>query len=259
MERPQLGLRMPKGYSFLQPSDGTKAEDGPGIVSVAGFEGDGYPELSCRVRKCDTGRRDADDLAVDAVDQDFSAKDVGIGAEVLLPIAVAQDNDAILTSFFFCRRKRTAQGGPDTKRVEKVGADGAAKCAVRYAAIGDVVLGVEGVAGDGGEGSGAALIFANPAFRKAEVVGLRVDLRQAAGVGKRQRLKQDGVEHTEDGGIGADTESESEDSDGGEAGATTELAQSVVQILQESLHRLFPISSSVFVGLSRMQDAIQIG
>ena len=87
MERPQLGLRMPKRYAVLQSSDRAKAEDGPGVVSVAGFEGDGYPELRRCIRKGDTGGRDADDLAIDAVDQDFFAEDVGIAAEVLLPIA----------------------------------------------------------------------------------------------------------------------------------------------------------------------------
>jgi hypothetical protein len=47
----------------------------------------------------------------------------------------------------------------------------------------DVVLGIEGVSGDGSEGGGTALVLANPALGEAEVVGLRVDLRQALGMG----------------------------------------------------------------------------
>ena len=101
MKGAQLGLRERGLHAVLQPSDGAESEDGPWIVDVARLEGDGHPELRCRVRKGDTSGGDADDLAIDAVDQDLLAEHAGIAAEVLLPITVTQDDDVILTGLFF--------------------------------------------------------------------------------------------------------------------------------------------------------------
>src|ERR1700682_356950 len=51
-----------------------------------------------------------------------------------------------------------------------------------------------------------------------------------------ERMEQYGVDPTEHGGAGADSESEREDGEGGEAVALAEDAESVGQILEEGAH-----------------------
>ncbi len=94
----------------------------------------------------DLGRSHADDFAIDAVQHHGAAHDIGITAKLLLPEAVAQNNDAVLAGGLFGGRKETPQGGPYPEGLKQVGADGAAEAAARGAAAGDVVFGVERIA-----------------------------------------------------------------------------------------------------------------
>jgi hypothetical protein len=48
-----------------------------------------------------------------------------------------------------------------------------------------------------------------------------------AGIFDREKAEEDLVEESEDGGVGADAEGQSEDGDGGEAGSTAEGAERV--------------------------------
>jgi hypothetical protein len=89
VEGAQLSLRERRCYVFLQAPDGAKAEDSPGIDVVAGLECNGNPELSRRIWKRNPGGRNANDLAINTVDEDFFAEHSGIAAEVLLPVAMA--------------------------------------------------------------------------------------------------------------------------------------------------------------------------
>jgi hypothetical protein len=71
--------------SVLQAPNGTEAENGPGIISVTGFERGENPKLSRRVPEGDTGGGNTNDFASDAVQKDLLAERVGIAAEGLLP------------------------------------------------------------------------------------------------------------------------------------------------------------------------------
>ncbi len=56
---------------------------------------------------------------------------------------------------------------------------------------------------------------------------------EAAGLGEGEGAEHDGIDHTEDGGIGADAEGEGERGDECEARAFAEAARGVAQILQQ--------------------------
>ena len=59
------------------------------------------------------------------------------------------------------------------------------------------------------------------------------ELDQSIGIAEGQGLQQDGVDHAEDSGIGANTEGHDEDGNQGEAGALKQPSECVSQILQE--------------------------
>ena len=56
------------------------------------------------------------------------------------------------------------------------------------------------------------------------------DLYQLIWFRVRQGLQQQGVDEAEDGGVGADAESEGEDGDSGEAGRLEKLAEGVAEV-----------------------------
>ena len=61
------------------------------------------------------------------------------------------------------------------------------------------------------------------------------ELDQFLRVSHREHAQDDGVDEGEDGGVGADTESQSEDGDGGEHGRVAKSAQGVTNVLEEGL------------------------
>ncbi len=69
-----------------------------------------------------------------------------------------------------------------------------------------------------------ALVFANPALGIVVVVGAGGELHQAVLVREGKRLKQDGVDDAEDGGIGADAEGQGKNGHRREAAAVVQLA-----------------------------------
>src|ERR1700730_18599939 len=65
----------------------------------------------------------------------------------------------------------------------------------------------------------------------------RFEGNQGLGIlGAGERVQQYGVDPTEHGGAGADSESEREDGEGGEAEALAEDAESVGEVLEEGAH-----------------------
>jgi hypothetical protein len=59
------------------------------------------------------------------------------------------------------------------------------------------------------------------------------ELEQSIGIAEGQGLQQDGVDHTEDGGIRTNTERHDEYGNQGEGGALKQPPECVSQILQE--------------------------
>jgi len=82
-------LRLAGAIAIAQAANGLVCEVRPGVIHVAGFEGNGNPELGIEVGEVGLGRGNADDLAADAVEKDGVADDVGIGAKLLMPESVA--------------------------------------------------------------------------------------------------------------------------------------------------------------------------
>ena len=70
---------------------------------------------------------------------------------------------------------------------------------------------------------------------RAIIVLLKKD-HQLILLGEGQRPKEHAVNDAEDGGVGADAESESEDGDDGEAGAFDEEAEGEADVLEQSEH-----------------------
>jgi hypothetical protein len=77
-----------------------------------------------------------------------------------------------------------------------------------------------------------------PRHRRATPLGLVVDTDQLLRIGIGQRLQQDGIDDTEDGGIGADSQGEREQRHGGERGALDQPPKSVANILAEVVHSI---------------------
>jgi hypothetical protein len=66
----------------------------------------------------------------------------------------------------------------------------------------------------------------------------RQEGEEAIGLGKRQGLQEDGIEHAEDGGIGPDPEREREHCHGGKARAPRESADGVADVVGQRGHGL---------------------
>ena len=58
----------------------------------------------------------------------------------------------------------------------------------------------------------------------------------ARGIAEREVAQEHGVDHAEDGGIGADAEGQRQDRDGGEAGRLAEQAEPVAEVLRPGRH-----------------------
>src|ERR1043165_5941759 len=61
---------------------------------------------------------------------------------------------------------------------------------------------------------------------------------QLAGIGKRQRPQEHGVDDAEDGGVGADAERERDRRDDAQAGRLHQHAQAKLYVLNDGFHRL---------------------
>jgi hypothetical protein len=80
------------------------------------------------------------------------------------------------------------------------------------------------------------LVTADPPFRKSVWIVVDVEKGEAVLVRVRHGLEQDGVNDAEDGGVGADSEGEGENGDGGETAAAIQLTQCVTNILAKLAH-----------------------
>ena len=87
--------------------------------------------------------------------------------------------------------------------------------------------------------------------------GFRIGVEQGhqpVWLGKRQRTQKDGINHREDGQIGAETEPEREHGHGGEAGVLQELAKGEFDFVHRGVSRSQFRSGVRFAGWESVED-----
>ena len=184
------------------------------------------------------GRADADDGVEFAIHVDFAADDVRIGAEMVAPELVGEDDDVIFSGDGFVGGEVAAEEGLFFDNfVEIAGRHEGALDALGAFAGGDIEISVAGGAHGLEDG-----IFALPL---EEIAGggdvaftgdFRPDDHELAGMRVGERGEQRGVDDAEDGGIGADAESQGEHGDRGEAGIFAEEAEAKAKVAQQVGH-----------------------
>jgi len=170
---------------------------------------------------------DADDGDVATVEADGAADDVGIASEALLPITVAEDDDvAGAWLIAFAGEDGATEEGLDAEHCEEVAGDFGDDGAVG-ATVGTDADQIEDEGGHVGE-DGSLLVVEEVEIGGLVGLGrggaLHTDGDETVGVFDGERAEEEDVGEAEDGGVGADAESEGEDGDEGEAGALAEHA-----------------------------------
>ncbi len=236
MQRPQLSLRPARCHAVAQPSDCLEPEDRPRIDDIARLERDGNPELRFGVGKMNLRRSHPDDFAIHPVQHHGAADNAWVGAELLLPEAIAENDDPVLPGCLLCGREEAPHRRAHRQGLKQVGADRAAEGPARRPAAGHVVLGVQRIARDAGEAMRTALVLPDPALGIIVVISPGRQLHQPVLVRKRQRLKQDGIDDAEDRRIGPDAQRQGQNRHHRKAAAPVQLAQRVTNILHEPMH-----------------------
>ena len=186
------------------------------------------------------GGHDADDGPGAAIELHGASDDGGVGAEAPLPQTVAEDDDGVaLRHFVLFRAEGSAEGRAHSQQVEvglgdelRGDALGLIDAGERHGAGIECGHGFEGAALGApieviGIGCAAALDFG--------ALHVAPEFHQARRFGIGQRAQNDGIDHAEDGGVGADAEGQRERGDDGEAGTLAQGARGVAQILAAAL------------------------
>src|SRR5262249_45718108 len=177
--------------------------------------------------------------------KDF-ADNVGITAKSPLPETVAEHDEtgAIWATFF--GGELAAENGIDAEERKEVWRDEANGDLLRLLVAFGVAEINGGAAAAGSRGKigklGGSLLVVAEIRRGDSGEGLAAgavvipDGNETLGILIGKRLHEDGVDHGEDGGVGADAESQGESGDQREAWAFAEQAKSVTNILQKQMH-----------------------
>ena len=223
-----------ESHTTGEPADYVNIATIAAIRQASGKNADGDEDVAA-IEKTERGRENADDRVAATVERDGAADDGGIAAEMRLPELVAEQNDGSGSGLFFRWKKIAAENRVDANECEKIRRD---SVAADIFGLGDTGKIEADVVDDGHGGEGTALLapIEKIGIGNGNVADLFVGFAhedELRGVFERQRAEEDGVDDAEDGGIGADAESESEDGDGGEAGGFRERADGVFQVLQD--------------------------
>jgi hypothetical protein len=163
-------------------------------------------------------RNHADDGVGLAVETDGFAYGVGIGGEIFAPEFVAEDDGAI-AGLHVGGSEYPAVEGTEAEEREELFRDVGGFDSLRLGvAGGGEFFGGVAMDGDGGERSGGAADVGNVRKRQAEIGKIEEgaacgDVDEFVGIREWERTEEDGIDDREDGGVGADAESESEDGD----------------------------------------------
>src|SRR5215469_4519450 len=186
-------------------------------------------------------------------------EDAGIATKTLLPVAIAEHDDWIGTGDFPFRGKyESPEIGSNAKHLEKLAAGeeslNRAGDSVDCQAIGAVSRARESSESDCvhvGE-YGARLLTQLTEFGYRE---LGIKMRRVAGKREEcevermlngERLDHEGIDHAEDGGVGADPERERNHRDGSKARRLAERAPSETQVLKQDFEEGQPAFGPIF-------------
>jgi hypothetical protein len=102
------------------------------------------------------------------------------------------------------------------------------------------------------------------AERDERALGIRAgDADEILGLGEWQRAKKNVIDETEDGGVGADAERESQGGDEGERGRLAEDAKGIAQVLEKSFEeRERALVADAFLGLleaTKLEEGLTTG
>ena len=167
--------------------------------------------------------------------------DVWIGAEIVLPVFVAEKQDGSSAGLFVVRQECSSKDRLDAEEIEIIGGNNAGAHAIWIAvAEQDERHGVE--LHQSGEGVVLVAIVLDFVDGELYVVDAQLFLLlakedQLVAIGIRKRPQQHRMDNAENGGVGADAEGEGENGDGGKAGILAHHAESVGAIVDQG----FPV------------------
>ena len=186
-------------------------------------------------------RGDASDGKGMIVDQDSAPDRARGSAEVLLPEAVTQYCDARATALVISNGDKAAGRRTNSQRFEEVPADPKPIRILDGAALREIEACTAPC-----EGTGENILVGSQSF--PERIGIcgastssyprssNLNLNQIFRPFDRQESQHDGIQHAEDGGVGADAEGESQHCHRREAGALGQHPQAVANVLNEGAH-----------------------
>lgn len=200
------------------------------------------PEVDVAVGEPERGRHDADDRERLIPEADLSVEHVRIGPEVHLPVAMADQRDGRGAFLVLGGGKAASECRSNAPDIEKTRRDAGQSEPFRQLAgsLGDVF---RVVAGDRVE-SGIELIPFFEAHR-SDVADRHAlprfsELHEAVGVGKGQRLHEDGIDSGEYGAVRTDAERERQHDGDREAGRPGEHADRVANIAYQDFEPAHP-------------------
>jgi hypothetical protein len=233
-----IGLGLRDGNAGFKATDGVSAK-----VDAAIAEGDIGPlaaegvDIAALAVKGKAGRDDADDGVVRTVEAERFAGNVERSAEFAAPETAAEHDNGSGAELIVGLIEKAADDGMDAEDFEEfVGDHVAGEAFGDFAAAEEVVV-LVAVHGERGEG----LVVALPVEKVGVVDGSAFDAGdrvvegdELAGLWVGERIEENAVDNGEEGGVGANAESQSENGDGGEERRLAERAKSVTKVLQES-------------------------
>ena len=232
-DRAHVGLRLLKGHALFQSGEREQPVEIPGHVRR--LERERPPKLIEGAVEGAPRRQDADDGVRFVVQQDRPVDNRWVGAELVDPQDVAQDDDLFLPEPIFIGQKRPTQRGPNAEDLEEVWRDSAAAQLNRVAGAGECGR----PAGLGGhEIEDLVVLLPVEEIQRGDAVPVAArrlfeHAHDAIGVVIRQRTEHQAVHEAEDRRVGADAERQRQDRHRREAWACSERSQGVTQVLKD--------------------------
>ena len=250
--RPQLGRGLLAGYSRLEAS--VEVEDMGASRVEGGAVSDDLREhggrnddvdRSADVQTIEASLADSDDGEGVAVEANGLADDVGSAAKLFDPETVSEHGDGVAAAdAIVLGGKHAADERPDAEHLEIVATDDRLGDPARGAVDGEI----DRLGAFGQQAGEDLLLIAEPSVGRvgpapltrhpavADSLGIEND--QLAGALDRQRFEQDLVHEAEHRGVGADAESQRQQSHGGEGGVFQQRAPGVADVPQKLLDEL---------------------
>ena len=186
-------------------------------------------------------RHHADDGEILIVQVNRATDCVRIAIECALPKTIADHDDGWSADFVFVFAKCAAGLRRQPDDIEKIPCDRRARNALRFAAANAAQISRFFVC-DGELFENRVVISPIEGIgqRNREILprsGRLIQYHDAVGIRIWERPQQNGVDHTEDGGVGADAQAERNYRDGSKAGLFRQHAQCVAKILHHIARR----------------------